>query len=367
MFIWIGMAYILLYAGLVFYIGWSGWRWLRSRATTTLKILYIVTLSVVASSFVLGHVFENVVLRIIGAYWMAVFYLLLMALPLVQISVRLLRFTRLPRHRVEKWSGAVALLAVAGTLGYGMFNAYSPIVRTYEVHIDKPISPAAESLTIVMAADMHFGLLSGRDHAERMVEEINALQPDLVLFPGDILDDDIGPYLEQGIPEILSGIDAPLGVYASLGNHDRYDGSVQDIIEAIEQAGITVLYDEAATVADSLLLVGRKDRSEQNRASLDELLEGADRSLPRILLDHQPYELDIAQQAGFDLIVSGHTHRGQVAPGNLITQRIYELDWGYLQKGQLHAIVTSGYGFWGPPIRIGTRSEIVRIEASFGE
>ncbi|HZG85567.1 metallophosphoesterase [Paenibacillus sp.] len=366
MFILIGLAYILLYAALVYYIGWSGWRWLRPKASKTLKILYIVTVSVVASAFIWGLVFDNVVLRIIGAYWMALFYLLLMVLPLVQISVRLLRFTRLPRHHVEKWSGVAALLAVAGFLGYGMFNAYNPVVRTYEVHIDKP-NPYAESMTIAMAADMHFGLLSGRDHAERMVHEINALQPDLVLFPGDILDDDIGPYLEQGIPDILRGISAPLGVYASLGNHDRYDGSTRTIVEAIEQAGITVLYDEVETVADSLLLVGRKDRTERDRAALEELLEGEDRSLPLILLDHQPYELDIAQQAGIDLIVSGHTHRGQVAPGNLITRRIYELDWGYLRKEQLHAIVTSGFGFWGPPIRIGTRSEIVRIEVSFGK
>ena len=217
-----------------------------------------------------------------------------------------------------------------------------------------------------MAADMHFGLLSGRDHAARMVEEINALRPDLVLFPGDLIDDAIGPYEDQGIPAVLQGIDAPLGVYATLGNHDKDEGPPQRVIDAIERAGITVLRDEVATVADAFALVGRKDRSEPDRLPVAELTARADRSKPLILLDHQPYELQAAQEAGVDLSVSGHTHRGQVAPGHLITQRLYELDWGYLRKGSLHAIVTSGYGFWGPPIRIGSRAEIVRIEATFG-
>ena len=95
----------------------------------------------------------------------------------MQLTVRLLRFTRLPRHRVEKASGVAALLLCAGLLGYGTFNAYSPVVRTYEVHIDKP-NPYADTMTIAMAADMHFGPLSGRDHAARMVEEINAIARD---------------------------------------------------------------------------------------------------------------------------------------------------------------------------------------------
>ncbi len=361
----IGIVFLLLYAALVYYIGWSGWRWLSPKRSTALKMLYIAVLSVLAGAFLLGQWFENIVLQVVGAYWMALFSLLLLVLPLVQITVLLLRLTRLPRHRVEKASGVVALLVVAGFLAYGTFNAYSPVVRTYEVHIDKP-NPHADAMTIAMAADMHFGPLSGRDHAKRMVEEINAMRPDLVLFPGDILDDAIRPYVEQGIPDLLRGIVAPLGVYASLGNHDKYEGPAQDIVEAIERGGITVLYDEVAVVGDALALIGRKDRSEANRLPLAELTANVDRSMPSILLEHQPYELDVAERAGIDLMVSGHTHRGQVAPGHLITQRLYELDWGYLRKGTMHAIVTSGYGFWGPPIRIGTRSEIVRIDVTFG-
>lgn len=361
----IGISFLLLYAGLVWYIGWSGWRWMRLQASTLWIILYAFTVGIIGSAWMLGFFFENVILRIVGSYWMAIFCVLLLVLPLAQLTVRLLRLTRLHKRRTEQWTGTLALLVAAGFLGLGTYNAYSPVVRSYEIQIDKKTS-LPSPLAIVMAADMHFGLLSGRKHAERMVKEINALQPDLVLFPGDMLDDDVEAFTSQGIPEVLRGIVAPLGVYASLGNHDKHEGEMEDIIAAIERGGVTVLYDEVELVAGALAVAGRKDRTERDRAALGELLSGADRSLPLILLEHQPYELDAAQQAGVDLMLSGHTHRGQVAPGNLITRAIYELDWGYLQKEQLHTIVTSGYGFWGPPIRIGTRSELVRILVTFG-
>lgn len=214
-------------------------------------------------------------------------------------------------------------------------------------------------------ADTHFGLLSGKDHAERFVKEINALHPDLVLLPGDIFDDDIQPFLDQKIDQILRKLEAPYGVYASLGNHDKHDGMMQELIDALEGSGIHVLYDDAVNIEDQLTIIGRKDKTDTNRLSLNALMNDVDLTKPTILLDHQPYELDIAEQEGIDLMVSGHTHGGQVFPGNLITNAMYENDWGHLQKEQMHSIVTSGFGFWGPPIRIGTRSEIVNIQVKF--
>jgi uncharacterized protein len=221
------------------------------------------------------------------------------------------------------------------------------------------------SLRIAVAADTHFGLLSGKDHAERLVQEVNALKPDIILLPGDLFDDDIQPFLDQQIDRSLSKLQAPYGVYATLGNHDRHDGSMQQLIDTLTSSGIRVMYDEAITVDDRFTLVGRRDHSDSGRLSLDDVMRGADRQKPVILLDHQPYELDVAERAGVDLMLSGHTHRGQVFPGNLITNLIYENDWGLLRRDEFHSIVTQGYGFWGPPIRLGTRSEIVLVEAEF--
>lgn len=134
----------------------------------------------------------------------------------------------------------------------------------------------------------------------------------------------------------------------------------------MERIGVTILLDESVKVDDSFYLVGRKDKTDSNRFSMEELLGKIDLSSPIIVMDHQPGEIKHAKMHGADLILSGHTHRGQMAPNHLITRKMFELDWGYMKKNQLHTIVSSGYGFWGPPLRIGSRSEIVQIDISFG-
>ncbi|QOR67160.1 metallophosphoesterase [Cytobacillus suaedae] len=367
--VFIGIVSVLLYGALVYYVGWSSWSLFRPKESPykrKIKILYIITLTIVSTSFIVGRVFGFVLFNILGAYWMAVFYLLLIILPVVHLSVWLLQLTRVPRHRVEKWAGVVTFILVIGLISYGSYNAYSPVVSSYQMNIDKPAGDIGE-LNVVMASDMHFGLLSNRDHAERLVKEINLLQPDIVLFPGDVFDDDIDQYIQQEIDEVMDGIKSTYGVYASLGNHDKYEGTMEELITVLEDSDIEVLYDEAMLIENSLTIVGRKDLTENDRLSVPALMDGVDMTKPIIMLDHQPYELDIAQQNGIDLLVAGHTHRGQVFPGNLITSKVYEVDWGYLQKEQLHTVVSSGYGFWGPPIRLGSRSEIVQITVTFAQ
>lgn len=365
MFIVVGVLFIVLYALIVFYIGWSGWRWIKPAVSRRFRLFYIAAVIFLASSLILSRVIEgSTILSFIGSYWLAVFSLLTLMLPVVHLLVWLTRLTRLPRHSVQKWSGIVTLLLLIGLLGYGSFNAFSPTVRTYEIAIDKA-GPASGELHIVMASDMHFGYLSGAGHAQRMVQEINALKPDIVLLPGDIVDDVIAPYQDKGIGDILSGIQAPLGVFASLGNHDRFKGETEELIALIEDSGIDVLYDETIEVEGWLTLIGRKDYSDPERADLAHLTANLDLSSPIFMLEHQPVELGVAQEQGIDLMLSGHTHYGQVAPGNLITGMLFENDWGYLRKGSMHSIVSSGFGFWGPPIRIGSRAEIVSIHVRF--
>ncbi|RJE87718.1 metallophosphoesterase [Paenibacillus sp. 1011MAR3C5] len=365
MFIAIGIVFLLVYGLIVFYIGWSGWSWMRPSVSRRFRLLYIAALIFLAASFILARVFAgSTILNIIGSYWLAIFSLLVLMLPVVHLIIWLSRLTSLPRHHVQKWAGIVTLTALVLLIGYGSYNAYTPTVRSYDISIDKP-GPASGELKIAMASDMHFGYLSGKNHAIRLVEEINALEPDIVLFPGDIIDDDIVPYKEKGIGEILSRIEAPYGVYASLGNHDRFNGEMQELIDLLEESGMKVLYDEYVEIEDWLTLIGRKDYSDKERAELAELTEGVNSSNALMLLDHQPLGFDIAQRQGIDLVVSGHTHRGQIAPAHLVTQRLFENDWGYLQKDQLHTIVSSGFGFWGPPIRIGSQAEVVLIHATF--
>ncbi len=364
MFVLIGILFLIIYGLLVFYIGWSGWSWMRPVVSARFKIAYIAIMVFLASSFILGRLFGDFsILSMIGSYWLGIFALLLLMLPIVHLSIWLLRLTALPRHRVQKWAGSLTLLTLLALIAYGSYNAYSPVVREYTVTLDKKVE-GLEGLNIVMASDMHFGLLSGKAHAQRMVEQINALNPDLVLYPGDLVDDNLDVYLRSGIDEVLRGIEAPYGVYASLGNHDKPPA---EVAAALERSNMKVLLDESVVVDGKLVLVGRKDKTESDRVSVEELMASVDQSLPVIMLEHQPYDLDIAAAGGVDLMVSGHTHRGQIAPAHLVTRAIYENDWGYVRKGDFHSVVSSGYGFWGPPLRIGSRAEIVQIHVKFGE
>jgi uncharacterized protein len=305
---------------------------------------------------------DSLVLTWVGAIWLGAFYFLLLVLPFINLFVFLTRFTPIARNTAIKWSGYVVIIGIASFFAFGIYNAYSPVIKSYQLNIDKHVE-GKQSLNIVMASDMHFGALAGANHAKNLVQHINSMEPDLVFFPGDIIDDDVKPFLDEGIPNILKQIKAP--VYASFGNHDRDEGV--DLKKVFNESGMVLLADETRVLDNGITLIGRKDRGYQDvtRAELSALMQKVDLTKPVFLLEHQPYNFDIAVKNGVDLILSGHTHRGQIAPANLITNMIYENDWGYLKKEKLQSIVSSGYGFWGTPIRIGTRSEIVQLKVTF--
>lgn len=162
---------------------------------------------------------------------------------------------------------------------------------------------------------------------------------------------------------------AKYGIFAVTGNHE-YIGGVEPSIKYLTEHGITELRDNTVKIADSFYVVGREDRASKGfagiiRKPLNQLLEGVDRTLPVILMDHQPVRLEEAEKNGIDLQLSGHTHHGQLWPFNFITKKIYEVSMGYKQKGSTHFYVSCGLGTWGPPIRTGNRPEIVVINLSF--
>jgi hypothetical protein len=158
-------------------------------------------------------------------------------------------------------------------------------------------------------------------------------------------------------------------VYAVTGNHE-YIGGVEPACAYLTEHGITMLRDAATVVAKSVVLAGREDISYnrgngRKRKPLSELLNGCDRSLPIIVMDHQPFRLHEAEGQGVDLQLSGHTHHGQLFPFNFITERVFELSWGYKKKGNTHVYVSCGVGTWGPPVRIGNTPEIVDLTLTF--
>lgn len=293
--------------------------------------------------------------------------------------VRLLNafFHFLPRSFSSRPSpaGLVLFLAVAGitvlSIAAGAYNAVRP--RTVELSLSIPKKAGTiDHLTIVLASDLHLGTLVGKSRLEKIVDRINALAPDIVLMPGDLVDETVTAEIEAEFSAVMRRIRAPLGVFAVPGNHEFYSGLERNLA-CIRACGIKVLEDEAVGVAGAFVLVGRRDPSSlaplEPRLPIRDILDkqGFDDRLSVILLDHQPAHLEEANRAGVDLQLSGHTHAGQLFPLDLINRMVWELNWGYLRKGDTQYYVTSGVGTWGPPVRTGSRPEIVRIQLTFGE
>ncbi|HYA48670.1 MAG TPA: metallophosphoesterase, partial [Burkholderiales bacterium] len=200
---------------------------------------------------------------------------------------------------------------------------------------------------------------------------VNALDPDLVLLPGDIVDESVTAKEEEAMTSVFRGLRSRLGIFSVTGNHESY-GDFARNLSYLGTWGVRVLQDEAVLVDDSFWLLGRRDptalRRGEARLAVEEIMRkgGVDRERPLILLDHQPVNLAEAERAGIDLQLSGHTHAGQLFPLNIINKFIYEKNWGYLVKGRTQYYISCGVGTWGPPVRTGSIPEVVLIRMSFG-
>jgi len=217
--------------------------------------------------------------------------------------------------------------------------------------------------------DVHLGTIICNSHFMRIVKIINSLNPDIVLFAGDLVDEDIEPVIRQNLGETLRQIKSKYGIYGITGNHE-YIGGVEPACKYLIEHGVIMLRDSVAKVANAFTLVGREDVSirqfnGKKRKQLSELMNGVDTTLPVILMDHQPLRLDDVVDHGVDLQLSGHTHHGQLWPFNYISQAVYELSWGYMKKGSTHFYVSCGVGTWGPPMRTGNRPEVVHVKLKF--
>ena len=262
--------------------------------------------------------------------------------------------------------GAVCAVIITTVSIYGMINAGNIQTTKYDISIDKKAGKL-DSLNVVLIADLHLGYNIGCRHMEKMVDKINAQNPDLVVVAGDIFDNEYEALENPDrLAAILRGIQSKYGVYACYGNHDiqekilagftfggkeKKESSVK-MDEFLEKSGITLLRDEYVLIDDSFYLYGRPDyerpgRGIDERKSPQEITEDLDLSLPVLVIDHEPRELQELADAGVDADLCGHTHDGQLFPGNLTIKLMWENACGYLKKGNMHSIVTSGVGLFG--------------------
>jgi predicted MPP superfamily phosphohydrolase len=257
-----------------------------------------------------------------------------------------------------------AVSALILTAGY--INARYPALVRQPVKISKPL--ASSSYKIVLASDIHLGMMIANGRLNRMVKMINAQQPDIILLAGDIFDEDLGSVIRNNLGDILKTLNAREGVYAILGNHEFF-GNAGEAEKYLEEHHIKVLRDTSVLLPAGINLVGREDITGQrfnrrDRKTLQELLTSIDSSKPVIVMDHQPYHLKEVSALPVDLQVSGHTHHGQMWPFNYITSAMYEISKGYGQIGNTHFYISPGVGTWGPPIRTSSRPEIIVLEIS---
>lgn len=259
-------------------------------------------------------------------------------------------------------------------LSVGWYLAYNVWETDYSIKTDKAVG----NIKIVQIADSHVGTtFDGNGFAEH-IKEIQKLEPDVVLITGDFVDDDTTKENMILSCKALGTLKTKYGVYFSFGNHDKgyygadYRGySGDDLIAELEKNNVTVLQDQSVLIDDRFYIVGRQDLSEEvengnGRASMEELMKDLDKDKFTIVMDHQPCDYDAQAAAGADLVLSGHTHGGQLIPINLIGTLVSsnERTYGYEKRENSNFIVTSGISDWAIKFKTGCKSEYVVIDIS---
>jgi len=370
------LTFLAVYGLANLYIGNRFFYWLRT-LVSVLPICYwgifilAATAPIFARILARAGIAKTEGLFIIGDWWLAITYwsvLLWLIVDIIKVVDKRLNFLPVIVKDMTN-QGYIVLFILMGMLAYGAWNALNPVITRYDLSVNKR-AEGIDHLKLVLVSDIHMGRVVGIDRVERLAESLNELSPDIVIYAGDQIDDDATYVANNKIAEPLRNIKARFGSYAVLGNHEYISGQPELAVSLLKNNGITVLQDQWTMIGDTIYIVGRDDLSAIRYASrgtgtLADIMKGIDKTKPIIVIDHQPSRINEAAQQGVDLQVSGHTHKGQFFPNNLMTKGIYEQDWGYLKKDAYQLIVSCGFGTWGPPIRLGNQPEIVDINIKF--
>jgi uncharacterized protein len=281
---------------------------------------------------------------------------------LLNLLLKIIPQEKLKSSGFRKFALPVIILLSVLVVLAGIMNFNT--IRTSDYHIEVPRKSAGiDHLRIAFAADFH--LKEGVDvqFVKRFVKKISDINPDILLYGGDIVEGDRRNEKMTVFENLLGGIRTKYGVYGVLGNHEYYAG--QDKGNFFNLAGITILSDTIIVIDGSFNLGGRFDSHFSGRKTIDELVGTAADSLPVILLDHRPTDIENVRRTAADIQLSGHTHDGQLFPINLITGNIYILSHGFKKTGNTNFFVTSGIRLWGPPVRTVGKSEIMVIDVKF--
>ena len=361
--------------------------WLRFKVPFAVVYLFMALSPVIA--FLLPKSAVAIVIRRISTYWIGIMLYSLLYVVLFDLLRLIAKHTKLKntllfsRGSVISIGSVVVACAVATCL-YGIFNARNIKVNEYSVTVNKSCG-SDKHLKAVLVADLHMGYAIGVDHITNMVEKINQQDADIVIIAGDIFDNSYdGIDDPEGIKAQLRSIKSKYGVYAVYGNHDidekilmgfTFDWGGKQLhsekmTNFMKECNIKLINDESVLINDEFYLVGRRDTDKPGtedgtRAEISELTKDLDKTKPIFVLSHEPDELQKTADAGADIDFSGHTHDGQLFPGNLTIGLFWENPCGMIKKDNMYSIVTSGVGVYGTFMRVGTDAEICSVDIDF--
>ena len=361
--------------------------WLRFKVPFAVVYLFMALSPVIA--FLLPKSAVAIVIRRISTYWIGIMLYSLLYVVLFDLLRLIAKHTKLKntllfsRGSVISIGSVVVACAVATCL-YGIFNARNIKVNEYSVTVNKSCG-SDKHLKAVLVADLHMGYAIGVDHITNMVEKINQQDADIVIIAGDIFDNSYdGMDDPEGIKAQLRSIKSKYGVYAVYCNHDidekilmgfTFDWGGKQLhsekmTNFMKECNIKLINDESVLINDEFYLVGRRDTDKPGtedgtRAEISELTKDLDKTKPIFVLSHEPDELQKTADAGADIDFSGHTHDGQLFPGNLTIGLFWENPCGMIKKDNMYSIVTSGVGVYGTFMRVGTDAEICSVDIDF--
>lgn len=361
--------------------------WLRFKVPFAVVYLFMALSPVIA--FLLPKSAVAIVIRRISTYWIGIMLYSLLYVVLFDLLRLIAKHTKLKNTLLFSRGsvisiGSVVLACAVATCLYGIFNARNIKVNEYSVTVNKSCG-SDKHLKAVLVADLHMGYAIGVDHITNMVEKINQQDADIVIIAGDIFDNSYdGMDDPEGIKAQLRSIKSKYGVYAVYGNHDidekilmgfTFDWGGKQLhsekmTNFMKECNIKLINDESVLINDEFYLVGRRDTDKPGtedgtRAEISELTKDLDKTKPIFVLSHEPDELQKTADAGADIDFSGHTHDGQLFPGNLTIGLFWENPCGMIKKDNMYSIVTSGVGVYGTFMRVGTDAEICSVDIDF--
>lgn len=381
-------SFIIIGHAFVFWAIVSFFRLGNKKGRTVLAFVLLLLSGTFIFSMLLSGVYANGIVRLfyfLSAYYLGFAYFFsisaVLSLVLSYISSFTIRSTAEKINIINKFSKILSSKSLFATffiifgLGlsvYCLFNAYSVSVKEINIPVlDSEVQvEGIVGKRIVFLSDMHLGSVYGKRRAEYLRDKIININPDLVLFGGDIFD---GPNSkEEDFTSVFSKDKFPFESVYVQGNHEEIKFDPEKYRKLAEKIGIVFLNNEeyVSEKIKNLVIIGTGHAIVDDSTSFEFFLKNVQTKLSKyeekdyykILLKHSPEDNNIAEKYGIDLVLSGHTHSGQVWPGNILTRMNYgDFNYGLVKVGKMFSYTSSGAGTWGMPFRLGTRSEIVIV------